>query len=436
MANHFKNATEVDALKPPVDTPMREHWHSTEKGFGVRVGRRTKSGDYSKIYLARYSVEREDDPKGKKKDVKKILGNVADIAYRDAFRLAQEHVQRARDLAGDIKAGRPRAATVRDCYDAYCRANESQWAEHTIKGYAKQFKNMKLLWDKKMDALGNEEWLNHYLSISTNHGRSTALGMMRLGSAMYAFQITLGKLDKNPCAALNKTKLVVKNKPRTRHVPRRELPAFWTALQTRAAGPQRDLILWVLFTGFRASLAGNLKWSRINVPEKTYRIDPADIGNKAKDEFHYPIPQYLWDTVITPRMAVRHRDDEYVIESTKKPGTPLHSVRGTYSAIAKVTGLTLSQHDIRRSFASFAHAATGDIMLTKRLMTHGSSGAKSRDAGTTESYIQTEAWQFREAVELAAAKILEFAKPTTKGVASEVEVVPEELSTWLDALPA
>src|SRR5476649_2824612 len=102
MANHFKNATEVDALKPPVDTPMREHWHSTEKGFGVRVGRRTKNGDYSKIYLARYSVEREDDPKGKKKDVKKILGNVADIAYRDAFRLAQEHVQRARDLAGDI----------------------------------------------------------------------------------------------------------------------------------------------------------------------------------------------------------------------------------------------------------------------------------------------------------------------------------------------
>lgn len=404
MAAHFKNMTEVEAIKPPEGTrALQEFWHATEKGFGVRVARKKLNGEYAKVYIARY---RDED----KRDVKAILGNVADISYKDAFSLAKAKIEKARALAGDIKAGRPRAATISVCYELYLKARKAQWAPDTIIGYAKQFKNLQPLWDRRMDSLTNKEWLDQYMDVSQTRGRSTALGMMRLGSALYSFQITLENLTKNPCGALLKTTLVVKDAPRTRHVPRKELAAFWTALQTRAAGPQRDLILWVLFTGFRASLAGNLMWSRINPDEHTYRIDAKDVGNKAKMEFFHPVPVWLWDNVIVPRLAVRKPGDIYIIESTKLPGTPLHSVRGTYLAIEEITGLQLSQHDIRRTFSSIAHAATGDILLTKRLMTHGSATAKSREHGTTERYIQTDQAQYREAVELTAAKILEFAQ--------------------------
>lgn len=404
MAAHFKNMSEVEAIKPPDGKrALQEYWHATEKGFGVRVARKKLNGDYAKVYIARY---RDED----KRDIKAILGNVADISYKDAFNLAKSKIDKARALAGDIKAGRPRAATISVCYESYCRARKAQWAPDTIIGYAKQFNNLQPFWDRRMDGLTNEEWLGQYMDVSRDRGRSTALGMMRLGSALYSFQITLENLTKNPCGALLKTTLVVKDEPRTRHVPRKELAAFWTALQTRTAGPQRDLILWVLFTGFRASLAGNLRWDRLNLEERTYRIDPKDVGNKAKKEFFHPIPCWLWENVVVPRLAARKPVDVHIIESTKRPGTPLHSVRGTYLAIEGVTGLQLSQHDIRRTFSSMAHAATGDIVLTKRLMTHGSATAKSRDHGTTERYVQTDQAQYREASELTAAKILEFAQ--------------------------
>jgi integrase len=426
MGQHFKNATDVEAIRPPVDKPVLETWHATEKGFGVRVGRRKKNGEFSKVYLARY---RDED----KKDVKEVLGRVADIAYRDAFKLAQEKCDRARELAADIKAGRPRAATIKDCYEQYFKARSKEWATDTIKGYEKQLRNLTPLHNKKMDELTNEDWLNHYLKVSANQGRSTALGMMRLGSALYSFRIMLEKLTKNPCGALLKTSLIVKDKRRSTRIPRKELPGFWTALHARAGGPQRDFILWVLFTGFRKSLAGNLQWSRINFEERTYRIDENDVCNKAKTEFHYPIPDYLWKTVIVPRLALRKPEDVYIIESPKKTGRPLHDVKGTFKALAGVTGVQMSLHPLRRTFSSCAHAATGDLLLTKRLMTR-SSGPTNRDHAATEMYIQYDAEQVREAVELAAAAILNLVKPSHAAIPEPAVEEVEDLAPELEAV--
>jgi hypothetical protein len=119
----------------------------------------------------------------------------------------------------------------------------------------------------------------------------------------------------------------------------------------------------------------------------SYRVYRKDIGNKAKKDFEMPIPTGLWNKVFAPRLADPHKHPIWIIESPKKVGQPLTSIRGTLSKLNDDLEIGVTVHGLRRSAAGIMKAVAGELYCA-RLLTHrlDAKGAKSRN---TDAYIVT-----------------------------------------------
>lgn len=391
MTTNFR--TKGDALALPVsqDKAFVEYWHDTQPGFGIRVMRGGK-----RSYICRYK-------NADKKDVKKVIGTFDNLDYKAAW----DKVRELRAQAQHEKAGG--LPSLKTAYDDYIAGKKDDLAPTTLKDYERRMGYFTKLLDTRMDELTPEDWELEWKRLDNNHGRATALGCLRVIGALYSRLVALGRLDKNPVHALARMGHMKATPARTRFIKKDELPAFWNALHTVIGGAQRDYMLWLLFTGWRESLVGALQWERVDFDRHTYFIDKADIGNKAKVDFDYPVPDYLWEHVIVPRQLLRKAGSKWIIPSPKKLGGAMHNANGSFRHISAVTGILVSDHDFRRTFASIAEAALGNTLYTARLLAHNNAGGGGRAARHTAGYVQTEAHDLRDAINRVANAILVFA---------------------------
>lgn len=410
MAN-FKNKSELAKLVPP--SIKGDIWSSVQEGFGIRIGARKKDGTFQREYIARYRDIN-------KKDQRPTIGRYDEVTFEQAAERAYKVVKDAKERVRDAKNGVVRAPTMAEAYEQFVRENRVDWSPVTLNGYDSRWKNLARFYDSPMDQVSAEDWFDLYAENSVTKGPIAALHAHSLARSVYNYLIAEKVIKENPCEDLarqaKKRQMIVK-KParRKRHVPLELLPDYYQALITRTQPAQRDYILFALLTGFRASLLGSLAWSRLDPKLRIYHVEALDIGNKSKIEFNFPICDFLWERVIAPRLQLRKPGEEWIIESPRRPGTPLHSVRGTHAAMFKQIGVLLSDHDLRKTFGSVAYAATRDLLTVQRLLTH-SVAPKNRETEVTELYVLTAESTFREAVEAAARQFVMYTNKSTEAM--------------------
>ena len=143
---------------------------------------------------------------------------------------------------------------------------------------------------------------------------------------------------------------------RTGRVSDNDLPAFYAGVMALRNVVARDYLLLVLFTGLRRREASSLRWADVDLQTAVIRISAAVA--KSGRPLDLPMSDYVRDLLIARRADGGNTD--YVFPSISKSGH-LEEPKAFLTQIAKISGVRVTVHDLRRTFVSVAESATSAI---------------------------------------------------------------------------
>ena len=149
--------------------------------------------------------------------------------------------------------------------------------------------------------------------------------------------------------------------PRKGHVRADQLAAFHDAVLGLPSPVGRDLILFLLFTGFRRREATTLRWSDVDFDAKVIRLAAAT--TKSKRTLELPTSDLVLDLLKRRREV---GDAGWVFPANSKSGH-VEEPRHFLEQVAKATGIEVSVHDLRRTFVSVAESTEMSVYALKAL---------------------------------------------------------------------
>ena len=219
-------------------------------------------------------------------------------------------------------------------------------------------------------------------------------------------------MTSNPTARIkNWNKL----KARENYIKPDQLPAWFSAVQASENVHIRDALLLCLFTGLRSKTeAFSLKWSDIDWTSRTITIK----DTKNRNTFKFPMSSYVYDLLKFRSENYREKSDYVFPARVKKnaDGTEkdihISDVRKELDKISETSGVEITPHDCRRTFASIANMLNISGYTVKKLLNHSMGNEKDVTAG----YIQVSQSDMLAATQKITNYILETVgvKKTTK----------------------
>jgi integrase len=184
--------------------------------------------------------------------------------------------------------------------------------------------------------------------------------------------------------------------PRTRMVPFADLPKFYQAVGNLSNAVWRDYLLLLLHTGLRRREASSLTWADIDLPGRVIRIP----GIRAKNgvPLNLPMSSFVHDLLVTRR---RESQGRFVFEADSHSGH-LEEPRSALQQIAEASGIVISCHDLRRTFATIAESSDISPLALRIMLNH----ALPRN-DVTANYVQMTTERLREPVKRVCNKLME-----------------------------
>src|ERR1044071_6786692 len=136
---------------------------------------------------------------------------------------------------------------------------------------------------------------------------------------------------------------------RERLVGSHQLPAFYVAVDALPSRTARDYLLLLLFTGFRRNEAAALRWEEVDLAQCVIRL--AAKRTKAGRKLDLPMTDYVRDLLVA-RRALGH-EGAFVFPADSRSGH-IEEPKFPLALVAKTTGLSVSAHDLRRTFITVA----------------------------------------------------------------------------------
>ena len=183
---------------------------------------------------------------------------------------------------------------------------------------------------------------------------------------------------------------------RTRHVGFEQMSDFHRAVLGIENPIARDFVLLLLFTGMRRREAASLRWSSVDLKQKVIRL-PRDV-TKGKRALELPMSTVVHDLLIARRAAVA--SGPFVFPGQGEHGF-FTSADHAFAEIEKASGIKVSAHDLRRSFASVAADTEGVSWLALKVMLN-----HSTKGDVTAGYVQISEAQLRQAIQRVADRML------------------------------
>lgn len=271
------------------------------------------------------------------------------------------------------------------------------------------------------------DWLNHPLfditptMIEKKHQRVAKISpaqanlLMRYIRAIYrshAGQAQMNGLDvpPTPTDILTVKKQWERVERKSSIVPSDRMQAYWEALtnleqQGKAAATVLKILL---LTGLRINEVQKLSWADVDITNRTITIK----DTKNRKDHTLPIGDHLFAII-----SKLPRHGSQMLMTDRGPVTNLRYVQ---QAILKQTGLWISPHDLRRTFASIA-AEILPAYILKRLTNHANS------ADVTLGYVIKSVSDLREPMQKVENAILSlagqniFVKPITLALLNKDE---------------
>lgn len=188
--------------------------------------------------------------------------------------------------------------------------------------------------------------------------------------------------------------------PKKRYVEEENLGKFLKAViehkdkyshrQAPYSNNARDIMLVFMLTGVRLNEAQTLEWKDVDL--KAGRITLLDTKNHS--DYPLPMGDVLWALM---RHRAKYRLDEKWVFPThlKKTDSHIKDISESYEKISGKSGLYITPHDLRRTFASVANRLSMTYPVLKKLLNH-------RDTKTSDEvtlhYIQISQRELREAL--------------------------------------
>lgn len=468
----FMDYKSLMSLPVPTTKPSEEYKHTTQKGFFVRVMRRTRDGNVRRTYLHRYKETVSDGKGGFKKIAKKEeLGLAAPleegdvfVKYDDAFD-AVRAARKAKKSSLSSNVDTPPRMTVESAFAFYGtekQTNRPTTVEKDAKTYTRYFSHIK---SKFLDELDYGFWAQfvHQCREGTLVvGRTvddagveqpllrgpcapdTLIGIMNVAILLYdvagprkGFKVGVEK-DFNP--ARDAKKLIADSVKRESHIPLDKLGRAWNASGQLCAPWWRDLFRMYLLTGLRYSLMVNMRFDEIDWKDGSYVFPANKQGtkrrgrkiNKTTKPIRMPLSNAALEILKARREFASDRNG-WVWYAHKplrgrrvKPDARLADPRSSWIYIEDAIGnFHFSAHDLRRTFATAGGACLDDLFAMSLLMLH-SPKTLAKAVGLPEitvDYIQTGEAQQR--MRRAANKIADYMQGLARG--EDLSVVEGEL---------
>ena len=363
------------------------HWDRDLKGFAVLCSGTTNV----KTYVVQRAL-----PSGRNRRV--TIGACNTLSLEKASELAK-------DMLHDLRHGRdPKAKvenpTLRETFENFLAARRDlRPASVTLYRFAVE-KPLAAWLDRPLREITGDMIEDKHRSIAASiskggvsDGIVTANTAMRTFRTLYNFasERTAGLPD-NPVRRLRRQWF--QEPKRERIVPEEKMAEFYRAVCKLNHPVQRDYILMLMFTGMRKSECASLRWDDIDLGKKIIRVQAAN--TKTGKKLDLPMSDFVHDLLVARRAL--GNSGGFVFPG-KSQGRHIIDTRSALDEVAKVTGVKISNHDLRRGFITIAESTDISVMALKALVNH------TLGSGITEGYVQMRVERLREPVQRVADRI-------------------------------
>jgi integrase len=224
-------------------------------------------------------------------------------------------------------------------------------------------------------------------------GQAAANGTMRALRLLWNFAA-----ERNPDLPTNPVRLSrqwFSIERRERLVRADDLPAFYGAVNALENTVAADYIKLLLFSGLRRREAAGLRWADVDLAAKVVRI-PAT-RTKAGRRFDLPLSTYLNDLFVARRA---HGDGDFIFPANSKSGH-VEEPKFFFDLIAASSGVRVSAHDLRRTFATIAESTDISPIALKMLVNHASG------TDVTSGYVVLSTERLRDAAQRVCDRMSE-----------------------------
>lgn len=170
-----------------------------------------------------------------------------------------------------------------------------------------------------------------------------------------------------------------------------DLPRFYQAVKALKNEVSRDFILVLLFSGLRKTECATLKWSDVDFGERVIRLQAS--ATKAGRRLDLPMSDVTRDILVARRAL---GDTGFIFPGAGVTGRLWDP---GLAAVTKATGIKVTAHDLRRTYASIAEGTGISFVELKALLNHALPG------DITSSYVIVSPQRLKEAAQTVADKI-------------------------------
>ncbi len=229
--------------------------------------------------------------------------------------------------------------------------------------------------------------------VGVRNGKATANALMRVVRAVLAFATDMDRLDKNPAAVLRGKWF--EDVARDTVIPAEKIPDWRAALvKLRDEKPEgmavaADMLDLILLTGLRKGEARRIKWADVDEGAGVLSIHET----KNKLPLRLPITPAMAE-ILARRAKARRGRSAWVFPSVgnrRSEDGPMREPRHAMAEIEAETGISVTVHDLRRTFISIAAPLVPGPVL-KALVNH--KAHKSGDV-TQRHYVRLTPEQLR-----------------------------------------
>lgn len=382
------NKSNVDAI---VLTEKGQAIHRDSDLIGFAVRATTKSKSYiverrheGKLYRVTIGKTNEITPVEARKKAQTILADIANGEY-----------EKKKESSDEI--------TLEQAFDLYLKQRKLKplsinTYHHCINTFLSDWKSKPIFDISKKDVFDRFIKLTEYSPTQAN------LTLKMFGS-IWRFAQVHWSTDENPILKHNPIDVIPakrgwnKTKARTRHLDESNIHVFYNAVlnyfterslyDDASKNAVRDLVLFVMYTGCRRNEAQTLKWENVDIEKGLFVFkDP-----KNGDDHLLPMGDHLFQ-IIKQRHELKN--NEYVFPGSSMVSKAKHvsGAQGLLETIEEQTGIEISLHDLRRTFATICNNLDYGPYTIKRLLNHRS-GAKN---DVTGGYVQVSIKKLRLAM--------------------------------------
>lgn len=382
-------------------------WDTEIRGFGLRV-----APGGAKAYI----MQRRVGPTTRRITIGRADDMSAEAARKRATILAAEFAGGS-DPVKTKRAAAQRATTLRQVMEAYVTAPKKKGAGKGGEKKARTQRDIRLVMQRKFG-----DWLDKPLVEITEalvKERHATLAKQSPAQANLAFRYLRAAMNhliadvdegeapllkSNPVTRLNRTNQWADIRPAKGRIPDREIPTWVDAVKNGLddlanGSEQRDALLFMLLTGARhGELFGSkkdgyppLRWASVDL--RRDKVTFPDTKNRLDHEL--PLPAQL-KALLQDRK--RRSRPEFVFSDAR--GRMPGGVRPAFLRLEELTGLHITAHDLRRTFASVASKLDISTFKVKALTNHISGN------DVTADYVQIEFDDLREAMQRIADHML------------------------------